>query len=178
MKLVVNKEKSYATSVYSKRFKFLGLTLGKNGGGIYIRVHKTALRKCKQRLKMLTRRNRGRNVRQVMKEVETYIRGWPGYFYIAKMRRTLENWNQWLRRRYRMYIWKQWKKPRTRVKALRKPGTSPDQAYQWGNTRLGYWRVAGSQILKCSITDEKLALAGYYNFPAQYERLRKLHLCD
>lgn len=177
LKLKVNAEKSRAVSVYSRKFKFLGLALGKNGSGIFIRVHPTALRKCKQKLKTLTRRNRGRNVRQVMDEVKTYIRGWLGYFYIAKMKRTLEAWNMWLRRRIRMYIWKQWKKPRTRVKALRKLGISPDQAYQWGNTRLGYWRVAGSQILNCSITDEKLAQAGYYDFPVQYEHLRKLHLC-
>ena len=177
LKLKVNGEKSRAVSVYSRKFQFLGLTLGKNGEGIFIRAHPTALGKCKQRLKKLTRRNRGRNVRQVMEEVKTYIRGWLGYFYIAKMKRILETWNGWLRRRIRMYIWKQWKRPRTRVKALRKLGVPSDQAYQWGNTRLGYWRVAGSQILKCSITDEKLALAGYYDFPAQYERLRKLHLC-
>jgi len=177
LKLKVNAEKSRAVSVYSRKFQFLGLTLGKNGDGIFIRTHPTALRKCKQTLKKLTRRNRGRNVRQVMGEVKTYIRGWLGYFYIAKMKRTLEAWNKWLRRRIRMYIWKQWKRPKTRVKALRKLGVPSDQAYQWGNTRLGYWRVSGSQILKCSITDEKLAQAGYYDFPAQYERLRKLHLC-
>ena len=35
---------------------------------------------------------------------------------------------------------------------------------QWGNTRLGYRRIAGSQILTCSITNEKLAKAGYYDF--------------
>ena len=178
LKLKVNVEKSQAVSVYSRKFKFLGLTLGKNGEGIFIRVHPTALRKCKQKLKKLTRRNRGRNVRLVMDEVKTYIRGWLGYFYIAKMKRTLAAWNMWLRRRFRMYIWKHWKKPKARIKALRKLGISPDQAYQWGNSRLGYWRVSGSQILKCSITDEKLALAGYYDFTALYERLRKLHLCD
>ena len=177
LKLKVNTEKSRAVSVYSREFKFLGLALGKNGNGIFIQAHATALRKCKQTLKQLTRRNRGRNVRQVMEEVKTYIRGWLGYFYIAQMKRMLEAWNMWLRRRIRMYIWKQWKKPKTRAKALRQLGISPDRAYQWGNTRLGYWRVAGSQILKCSITDEKLVLAGYYDFPAQYEHLRKLHLC-
>ena len=47
-----------------------------------------------------------------------------------------------------------------------------------GNTRLRYWRVAESGILSRSITNEKLALAGYYDFPAQYEQLHKLHLCD
>ncbi len=112
-----------------------------------------------------------------MQEIETYIRGWVGYFYIASMKRTLMHWSQWLRRRIRMYIWKQWKKPRTRVAALRKLGIPDLQAYEWRNTQLGYWRIAAGPILSCSITDEKLAQAGYYDFSPQYEHLRKLQLC-
>jgi len=177
LKLKMNLEKSKATSIYARGFKFLGFGMGKNKEGIYIRAHKKSLVKAKRKLKELTRRNQGRNVRQVMEKVRTYIRGWLGYFYIASIKRTLLGWNQWLRRRMRMYIWKQWKLPRTRVKCLRKLGIPDWQAYQWGNTRLGYWRVAGSAILTRSITDERLAQAGYYDFPVQYESLRKLHLC-
>lgn len=65
-----------------------------------------------------------------------------------------------------------------KIRNLCKLGVTADKAYQWGNTRLGYWCVAGSPILMCSITNEKLALAGYFDYPAQYEQLRKLHLCD
>ena len=114
----------------------------------------------------------------VMAKVKEFIRGWIGYFYIADMKHILQSWDKWLRRRIRMYIWKQWKKPKTRVQNLKRLGIPAWQAYQWGNTRLGYWRVAGSGILSRSITNEKLALAGYYDFPAQYEHIRKLHLCD
>ncbi len=177
LKLKLNREKSKAISIYSSQFKFLGFRIGKNKDGVLIQAHRKSLLKAKRKLKQITRRNRGRNVRQVMQEIQIYIRGWLGYFYIASMKRTLLSWNQWLRRRIRMYIWKQWKKPRTRIAALRKLGIPDWQAYEWGNTRLGYWRIAASPILTCSITDKKLARAGYYDFPAQYEHLRKLHLC-
>lgn len=80
--------------------------------------------------------------------------------------------------RMRMYIWKQWKKPRMKVQNLRKLGIPEWQAYQWGNTRLGYWRIAGSVVLNRSITNEKLIQAGYYDFPAQYEPLRQMHSND
>ena len=173
LKLKMNREKSRVTSVFAwKKFKFLGFSLGKNGTGIFIRAHKSALRKAKAKLKFLTKRNRGRNVRKVMEEVKVYIRGWLGYYYVADMKRILQDWNAWLRRRFRMYIWKQWKKPRTKVANLRKLGIPDDKAYQWGNSRLGYWRIAGSPILKCSITNEKLAQAGYFDFPAHYELIR------
>ena len=177
LKLRVNVQKSKVVSVFAiKHFKFLGFCLGKNGKGIYIRAHRESLAKAKRKLKELTRRNQGRNVRMVMENVKRYIRGWLGYYNVADIKRTLLKWNEWMRRRIRMYIWKQWKKPRTRVKNLTKLGIPEWQAYQWGNTRLGYWRIAGSAVLSRSITNEKLAQAGYYDFPAQYEQLRKMHL--
>lgn len=179
LKLTMNTEKSKVVSVFAiKRFKFLGFCLGKNGKGIYIRAHKKSLAKAKQKLRAITKRNRGRNVRTIMAEITQYMKGWLGYYYIADMKRILQSWNEWLRRRLRMYIWKQWKKPKTRVKNLRILGISQDQAYQWGNTRLGYWRIAGSPVLKCSITNEKLVHAGYKDILQMYEQIRKKHLND
>jgi group II intron reverse transcriptase/maturase len=177
LKLKINMDKSAATSVFSAKFKFLGFTLGKNGQGIYIRAHKKSLKKAKQKLKEKTKRSQPRTVRAVMKDVEIYIRGWVGYYYIASMKNTLKSWDEWLRRRLRMYIWKQWKVPKAKVKALIKLGVPKDKAYEWGNSRLGYWRVAGSPILNTAINNKRLAKAGYYDFPARYESLRKLHLC-
>lgn len=128
-----------------------------------------------QKVKEYAERNRGRNVRRVMAEVKVFIRGWLGYFHVAEMKRTMKSWDEWLRRRFRMYIWKQWKKPRTKVANLRKLGIPADKAYQWGNSRLGYWRIAGSPVLECSITNERLAAAGYFSILNCYE---SLHSCD
>ena len=156
LKLKMNTEKSKVTSIFAqKKFKFLGFCLGRNGSGIYIRVHRKSLAKAKEKLKLLTKRNRGRNVRRVMQEVKEFIRGWIGYFRAADMKRTLMSWDKWMRRRFRMYIWKQWKKPKTKVANLRKLGVPADKAYQWGNSRLGYWRIAGSHVLECSISPRR-----------------------
>ena len=173
LKLTLNLEKSKAISIYSRKFKFLGFAIGKNGKGNYIRVHKNSLAKARAKLKELTKRNQGKNVRAVMEKVKVYIRGWLGYFHIADMKRIAVEWDSWLRRRFRMYIWKQWKKPKTRVQNLQKLGIPKEQAYQWGNTRLGYWRIAGSAVLSRSITNEKLVRAGYYDIQARYELLRQ-----
>ena len=109
------------------------------------------------------------------RKVKVFIRGWLGYFHVADMKRTMKSWDEWLRRRFRMYIWKQWKKPRTKVANLRKLGIPADKAYQWGNSRLGYWRIAGSPVLECSITNERLEAAGYFSILNCYE---SLHSCD
>ena len=55
-------------------------------------------------------------------------------------------------------------KIRTKAANLRKLGIPADIAYQWGNSRRGYWRIASSSVLSCSITNEKLARTGRFEF--------------
>ena len=75
--------------------------------------------------------------------------------------------DEWLRR-LRMCIWKSWKRVKTRIANLIKCGIDKYQAYMCGNSRLGYWRVAGSYILCRAITNEKLSMAGYATLIGSY----------
>ena len=62
-----------------------------------------------------------------MREIKVFIRGWIGYFRAAGMKRTMMSYlDEWLRRRFRMYIWKKWKKPKMKVTNLRKLGIPAD----------------------------------------------------
>jgi hypothetical protein len=70
-----------------------------------------------------------------------------------------------------MYIWKQWKRVRTRFTRLKGLGVSEDQAWQWANTHKGYWRISGSWILSTTLTNERLANLGFENFSKRYEAL-------
>ena len=161
LKLRMNADKSKVVSVYSIRnFKFLGFALGRGKNGVYIRAHAKSLKKAKAKLKELTSRSQGRNVRQVMENVKVYIRGWLGHFWIANMKNTMQRWDEWLRRRFRVYIWKQWKVPSARIRNLRKLGIPRYYAYKWGYVK-AYWNVAGSPILTRSITNERLARASF-----------------
>ena len=172
LKLTVNREKSKAVSVVAIRnFKFLGFALGRGKKGYFIRAHAKSMKKAKQKLKELTSRSQGKSVRKVMENLKTYMTGWLAYFGIANMKNTMVEWNGWLKRRLRMYIWKQWKKPKTRVENLIKLGMEPWKAHRNGNTRKGYWTIARSGILTRTITDKRLAEAGYFDILAKYESL-------
>ena len=175
LKLKVNTEKSRAVSVYfNPKFRFLGFAMGRDRKGTYIRVHAKSKKKAKEKLKRLTSRSQGRKLDTVFYKVKVFMRGWLGYYGIAEMKNDMERWNEWLRRRIRMYIWKQWKKPRTRVENLKKLGMPDWQAYRNGNTRKGYWAVAGSGILTHTITNERLARRGYYDISEAYKSLHCL----
>ena len=102
------------------------------------------------------------------KKLKEYIRGWVGYYHLASMKRLLLGTDEWLRRRIRMCIWKAWKKVKTKVANLIRCGINKYKAYEWGNTRKGYWRIANSYILHRAITNEHLCRAGYATLMGAY----------
>ena len=173
MKLRVNAEKSKVVSVYSIRnFKFLGFALGRGKDESYIRVHEKSRKKARAKLKELTSRRQGRNVRMVIQRINAYTRGWIGYFGIARIKALMQEWDGWLRRRLRMYIWKQWKKPKTRKENLMKLGLPEWRACEVAYSRKAYWRAAKHAGVQTAISNKRLAQAGYESILDRYESLR------
>ena len=173
LKLKVNRDKSHIAKVNAtKKFKFLGFAFGKGKDGIFIRVHRKSMQKAKDTLRKRTRRSRGKNVRQVMAEVKRYMQGWLNYYAIASMKNTLAEWNGWLRRRIRMYIWKQWKKPRTKLRNLLKLGIPEKYAWMAAMSRRGYWFTVETGAVKRAISNERLARAGFFDLSLAYESIQ------
>ncbi len=169
LKLKVNTEKSKAGSPL--RLKFLGFALYKTGKGTGIRVHEKSMKKFKEKLKGITKRNRGRSIQQILMELKLFVTGWLNYYAIAGMKSKIQELNMWLKRRIRMYIWKQWKKPKTRIRNLIALGMPNYWARKNGYTGKGYWRVAGSGILQHTLTDKYLDSLGYVDIAKKYEVL-------
>ena len=86
----------------------------------------------------------------------------------------MQRWDEWRRKRLRVYIWKQWKVPKARIRNLMKLGIPKYYAHKWGYIK-AYWNVVWSPVLTRSITNERLARVGYYSILTRYE---SLHLCD
>ena len=118
----------------TKNFKFLGFAYGKGKDGLFIRAHPKALLKAKNRLRAITERNRGVNVRKCHAgNTGCNITGWLNYYGIASLKTKMREWDEWLRHRIRAYIWKQWKKPKTKRKNLMKLGV-PEYYAIWPPT--------------------------------------------
>ncbi len=170
LKLTVNREKSRTVSVFAIRnFKFLGFALGRNGGGIYIRVHPKSWNKFKSKLKDLSSRKSVQNIKASLARIKVYARGWLNYYGIASMKNNIEDINGWLYHRIRMCIWKQWKKPRTKVGNLIKMGVPEDLAYQAGNSRRGYWFTIHTLAINMAMTKERLINSGFYDLATAYQ---------
>lgn len=167
LKLTVNREKSAVGSPLKR--KFLGFCLLPTKKGVKIRPHNKSKVTVKQKLKKITKRNRGRSVAVLFKEIKQLMNGWINYYGIGEMKHFMNELNGWLKRRIRQYIWKQWKNPRTRKRNLILLGIEKQKAYEWSNTRKGYWKISKSHILHRSLTDKELVSRGYMDISLRYQ---------
>ncbi len=172
LKLKVNREKSRTVSVFAIRnFKYLGFCLGKNGKGIYIRVHAKSWKKAKDKLRKLTSRSKCGSIVGAMKRIEVYMRGWLNYYGIADMKNNIASLNGWLYRRIRMCIWKQWKLPKTRKRKLLGLGLPEWVACEGAYSRKAYWRMANSGVVNRALTKERLIHWGFYDLATAYQSM-------
>ncbi|MGN0268665.1 MAG: group II intron reverse transcriptase/maturase [Lachnospiraceae bacterium] len=170
LKLTVNKDKSRTVSVFAIRnFKFLGFALGRNGGGIYIRVHPKSWKKFKSRLKELSSRKRVQSIKPALEEIKVYARGWFNHYGIASMKNPIEELNGWLYHRIRMCIWKQWKLPKTKKRNLIRMGIPEKYAQMAANSRKGYWRTSNTTTVKRAMSKERLINSGFYDLTTAYQ---------
>ena len=170
LKLRVNNEKTSVS--YIARIKFLGYGFYRSKNGIKLRVHGKSVAKMKNRIREITLRSNGISYEVLKLKLKQFIVGWVNYFKLADMKSILKNVDEWHRRRLRMFIWKRWKKVKTRYRRLKQLGYNHSNAIKYANTRKGYWAVAGSQILSCSITDDRLRKSGYIFFSDYYKSVR------
>lgn len=162
--------KSRTVSVFAIRnFKYLGFCFGKNGKGIYIRIHGKPWKKAKEKLRRLTSRSRCGSIIGTMEKIEVYMRGWLNDYGIADMKNNMEKLNGWLYRRIRMCIWKQWKLPKTRKRKLMGLGLPEWAACEGAYSRKAYWRMAGSGVVQRALTKERLINWGYYDIATAYQ---------
>lgn len=172
LKLTVNRDKSRTVSVFAIRnFKFLGFALGRNGSGIYVRVHPKSWKKFKSKLKTLSSRKKCQSIKPSLEKIKVYARGWLNYYGIASMKNNIEDINKWLYHRIRMCIWKQWKKPKTKIRNLLKMGVPMELAWQAGNSRRGHWFTTHTVAINMAMTKERLINSGFYDLATAYQSM-------
>ena len=170
-KLFLKVSRDKTTVDLASRVKFLGFSFYQYKGEARVRIHPKAITKMKRKVKELTARSNGMGNKTRIEKLKGYIMGWINYFKIANMKKLLFEVDEWLRRRIRMIHWKQWKRVRTRFKMLQTLGISKQKAWEYANTRKGYWRISNSPILSKSLDNETLRGFGYLFFSDYYRRV-------
>jgi len=157
LKLIVNTVKSHV--VKTNESKFLGFTFK----GSQIHWHPNSLNTFKQHVRRLTNRNWGVSMHYQLFKLSQYLRGWINYFGIAKGYQRCVDLDHWIRRRVRMAYWRQWRKPRTKVRSLMRRGVHVQAAVACGITSKGPWRSAKTPGINQALSLEFLKSEGLYS---------------
>lgn len=135
LRLKVNEAKSKVAP--SGGCTFLGYTIGTKG---QLWVSRKSKSRVTDKLKGMTKRNRGRKFEQIIGEINLYLGGWLAYYKLASAKRWLTETEQWLRRRLRCYRLKQCKRAYPMAKFLMSLGASEFAAWETAGCRKGWYR--------------------------------------
>lgn len=143
MRLKVNKGKSKVDR--PGRRKFLGFSFYRRKGGSGICISPLSIERLRQRVKFLCRQGRGWNLRAFIAGLlNPYLRGWMNYYRIADAKSVSEKLDEWIRRRLRLILWRQWKHNWTRRNKLMSAGLSEQRAVESAFNGRGPWWNSGA----------------------------------
>jgi len=143
MRLKVNKEKSKVDQ--PKHRKFLGFSFYNKKGGVGIRIAPSSIKRLHKGIKALCRQGRGWNLGRFIQELlNPYLRGWVNYYRLADAKKVFEGIDEWIRRRLRLILWKQWKRNWTRRRKLIAAGLAEQRAIESTTNGRGPWWNSGA----------------------------------
>ena len=136
MRLTVNKEKTHLTEL-GNGVKFLGVVIW----GKWITIQETRLKRFKDKIRGITRRNKGKPLPFVVQELAPVLRGWVNYYKVANIKGLMSELMGWIRRRLRMIKMKQWKTYKAMHKEMRRKGLQRDikekmDVRRWKNSKV------------------------------------------
>lgn len=164
LKLKVNMQKSAVARPWVRKFLGYSFTYHKD---VKIRVPKETIQRFKGKVKEVFRKGRGRNIGRLIKEeLNPLLRGWINYFKLAEVKQFAEELDSWVRRRLRLILWRQWKRPWTRMKRLMETGISEERAATSAFNQRGPWFNSGASHMNEAFKIkyfEKLGLVSMLN---------------
>lgn len=145
LKLKVNVEKSAVARPWERKFLGYSMTLHFEPR---LRVARQSVKRIREKLKETFRRGRGRRLdRFIEQELNPILRGWGNYFQLAQVEGTFEELDQWVRRKLRQMLWRQWKRNHTRAARLIRRGLDKERAVKSaGNGRGSWWNSGASHM--------------------------------
>ena len=145
LKLRINQAKSRVAPAWER--EFLGFSVTR-GAAQKRSIGKKAMRRFKERIREITRRNRGVSLAHVVSDLTKFIRGWIGYFGFCEARYVLRDLDSWVRRRLRCFIWKKWKTFKRRRRGLMERGIAEAPASQTAARSRGCWSTSNVPPLR------------------------------
>jgi len=168
LRLRVNRAKSAVARPWKRTFLGYSVTWHREPK---LKVAPESVRRLKQKLRGTFRRGRGRNLGRLIRELTPQLRGWAAYFRLSEVKGVFEELDQWVRRKLRRVLWKQWKRPKTRARELARRGVDVALAYRTAFSGYGPWRCAGFSAMNRAVRIAELRRYGLVSLLDEHRRL-------
>lgn len=165
-KLFLKVSASKTKIVRPRKSNFLGFTFWKDSSGWKCIPSKERKAKLYAKIKYILKRKHAvsRPLSETFKRVNQVVKGWINYFRIGAMKQYLERFGQWLRHKIRVVIIKQWKIPKRiyknlqKLNKLQKSSFTEEDIYKVANSRLGWYRRSGMDVVNYILSPRILAI--------------------
>lgn len=163
LKLKVNKTKSRICGPLE--LNYLGHRFMNNGRAL---LSKESEQRLKSKIRKVTQRNRGRSLKQVIKELTPLLRGWLNYFRGAQMKGKMSELDSWIRKRLRCYRLKQCKRALGMMRFLRKLGIPEKRCWTTAASRKGWWRKSSTPACQEGMNNNWFKEQGLFSLLENY----------
>ena len=168
LRLKVNRAKSAVDRPWNR--KFLGYSVSVHHQP-RLRVAPQSIARLKSKLRPLLRAGRGRRLADVCERLSTILRGWVAYYRLVEVKAAFEALDQWLRRKLRSILWRQWKRWRTRAHELIRHGIETVRAFASATNGRGPWWNAGASHMNEAVPNRWLREQGLLSLLDEHRRL-------
>ncbi len=166
LRLRVNRDKSAVA--YIEERKFLGYRLLSGGR---LGIAPKSLDRAKDRIRQITRRNRGVSVGQMTSELNSFLTGWVTYYRHAACKTHLTEMDGWLRRKLRCVRLKHCKRSKALADFFQRQGVPTWTSWMTALSGKGWWRLAGSPVAHQAMNQGWFESLGLVNLAQRHARL-------
>lgn len=170
LKLKVNEEKSAVDRPWRRKFLGFSFTAQKEAR---VRIAQKSLQRVKMKIRQITNPQWSISMNERLEKLNQYLMGWIGYFALAETPTPIKRLEEWIRRRLRLCLWKQWKRVRTRIRELRALKLKEKEVLEIANTRKGAWRTSKSPQLHKALGIQYWKTQGLKSLTQRYFEIRQ-----
>ena len=135
-------------------------------------IAKKSWKRLKEKIKVITKKTSPIPLVERISRLNQTMYGWVNYFKHATGYQKFKELDAWVRSRLRYCIWKSWKRPKRRLRAFLQLGVQPSWARRYAYSRKGGWRMVNSQVMKMTVTEDRLRQRGYVSFLEHYLKVK------
>jgi RNA-directed DNA polymerase len=169
LRLKVNRDKSAVARPWERKFLGYSVTMHQTPK---LKVAKESVKRFKDKLRQMFRMGRGRNLRSQLRDMAPVIRGWASYYRLAEVKGVFEDLDQWIRRKLRVILWRQWKRRWARFKELCRRGIGKVRAAISISNKRGPWWNAGASHMNEAVPAAWLSQQGLVSLVQEHRRFK------